>query len=291
MSWLSEFETELKLRGIRSAARERLLAEFADHIACEEGASTRLAPTRLGTAREIAGQYADELAADDARRGALGAFAALTLAALAFFVSQVALGSIGYPGFNHGYSTPLALTAILAFVIGSQVALVCGTLAAWRALRRRREALLPAAEIALMHRRSRLGVAAGLATTFGLLLYVVDFIGVLPAWWLLLSGSLAIGASAALVAAWRAIALGSATLALTSGPPGDLFDDIPPLRGLRAHPLRLWALGGLAVGGSVTLLEWHAEHSLAEGLQRGIFEALALSVCFALLGRAIGARR
>jgi hypothetical protein len=291
MSWLSEFEAELKLRGIRPAARERLLAEFADHIACEEGASTRLALTRLGTAREIAAQYADELAADDARHGALGAFAALTLAALALLVSQLTLGRIGYPGFAHGYSTPLALTAIAAFVLGSQVALVCGTLAAWRALRRRHEALLPAAEIALMHRRSRLGVAAGLATTVGLLLYVVDFIGVLPAWWLALSGSLSLLAAAALVAAWHVIARGSATLALSAGPPGDLFDDIPPLRGLRAHPLRLWALAALAVGGAVTVLEWHAEHSLGEGLQRGVFEALAVSVCFALLGRAIGARR
>jgi hypothetical protein len=291
VSWLSEFEAELELRGIRPAARERLLAEFSDHIACEEGASTRLALTRLGTAREIAAQYADELAADDARRGALGAFAALTLAALAFLVAQLTLGRIGYPGFDHGYSTPLALSAIAAFVLGSQVALVCGTLAAWRALRRRREAVLPAAEIALMHRRSRLGVAAGLATTFGLLLYVADFSGVLPAWWLALNGSLALLATAALVSAWLAIARGSATLALSAGPPGDLFDDIPPLRRLRAHPLRLWALAALAVGGGVTVLEWHAEHSLAEGLQRGVFEALALSVCFALFGRAIGARR
>jgi len=291
MSWLSEFEAELTARGIRPAARERLLAEFADHIACEEGAETRLALTRLGTAREIAAQYADELAADDARRAALGSFAALTLAALALVVSQVTLGRVGYPGFDHGYSTPLALSAIVAFLLGSQVALVCGTLAAWRALRRRREAVLPAAEIALLHRRARLGVAAGLATTFGLLLYAADFIGVLPAWWLALSASLALLASAALLSAWHAISRGSATVALSAGPAGDLFDDFPPLRGLRAHPLGLWALASVAVGGAVTVFEWHAEHSLAEGIQRGVFEALALSVCFALLGRAIGARR
>jgi hypothetical protein len=291
VSWLSELQAELERRGIRPTARERLLAEFADHIASEEGASTRLAQTRLGGAREIAAQYADELAADDARRGALGAFAALTLAALALLVSQVTLGRIGYPGFDHGYSTPLALSAIAAFVLGSQAALVCGTLAAWRALRRRREAVLPAAEIALMQRRSRLGVAAGLMTTFGVLLYTADFIAVLPVWWLLLSGALVGLATVALVSAWMAIARGSATIALSAGPPGDIFDDIPPLRGLRGHTLRLWALAALVVGGAVTVLEWHAEHSLAEGLQRGLFEALALSVCFAMLGRAIGARR
>ena len=80
-------------------------------------------------------------------------------------------------------------------------------------------------------------------------------------------------------------------MALTTGPAGDIYDDIPPLRSLRAHPLGLWALATVAVGGAVMAFEWHAEHSLAEGLQRGGFEVLALSVCFAVLGRAIGARR
>jgi len=291
MSWLSEFEDELTARGIRPAARERLVAEFADHLACEQGSSTRIALTRLGAAREIAGQYADELAADDARGGALGVFAALSCAAIALVVEQVTLGRVGYPGFNHGYSAALALIAIAAVVLGSQVALVAGSLAAWRAVCRRREAVLPAAEIALLRRRCSIGLSAGLVTTAGLLGYVVNFSSVLPVWWLVLSGTLAAGAAAALVAARQALARSSSTLALASGPPGDLFDDIPPLRGLRAHPLRLCLLAALGTGGLVTLAEWHAEHSLAEGVQRGIFEALALTVCFALLGRAIGARR
>ena len=291
MSWLSEFEDELIARGIRPAARERLVAEFADHLACEQGSSTQLALTRLGAAREIAGQYADELAADDARGGALAVFAALSCAAIALIVEQVTLGRLGYPGFDHGHSTALALIAIAAVVLGSQVALVAGSLAAWRALRRRREAVLPAAEIALLRRRCRVGLSAGLVTTAGLLAYVVNFTAVLPLWWLVLSGTLATGATAALVAARQALVRSSSILTLASGPPGDLFDDIPPLRGLRVHPLRLCLLGALGTGVVVTLAEWHAEHSLAEGLQRGIFEALALSVCFALLGRAIGARR
>jgi hypothetical protein len=291
MSWLRDFEDELATRGIRPAARERLVAEFADHLACEQGASTRLESTRLGAAREIAGQYADELASDGARHGALAAFGALTCAAIAFCAQQVTLARIGYPGFDHGYSTPLALSAIVALVLGSQVALVAGTLAAWRTLRCRREAILPAAEIALLRRRAGVGVSAGLVTTVALLLYVVNFIGVLPAWWLLLSGTLAAGATAALVAARQTLARGSTTVALASGPGGDLFDDIPPLRRLRAHPLRLCVLAALGTGTIVTIFEWHAEHSLAEGLQRGIFEALALSAGFALLGRAIGARR
>ena len=292
MSWLSEFEDELTARGIRPVARERLVAEFADHIACEQGASTRIALTRLGVAREIAGQYADELATDDTRRGAMRVFAALACAAVALVGSQVALGRMnGYPGFNHGFSAALSLPAILAFLIGPQVALVGGTLAAWRALHRWGEAVLPAAEIALVRRRAKVGLIAGMVTMVGQLLYVANFIGVLPAWWLVLSGALAASAMAALVLEWGALAHSSTTVVLASGPAGDLFDDISLLRRLRGHSLRLCLAGALTSGVVVTLAEWHAEHSLAEGLQRGIFEALVLSIGFVLLGRAIGARR
>jgi hypothetical protein len=289
MSWIAEFEEELRRRGVRAATRERLAAEFTDHIACEQ--EVRIELTRLGAAREIAGQYAEELASDETRHAALGAFAALALAAIGLVVSQAALGRIGYPGFNHGTSTPLDLIAIVAMVIGAQVALVSGTLAAWRALRRRREPSLPAAEIALIQRRTRLALAAGLTTTAAMLLYVVNFISVLPAWWLALSGAFAAVASGALVAAWRANAHSSATVSVAQGPAGDVFDDLPPLRALRAHPLGLVTLAALAVGGAMTLVVWHAEHSLIEGLERGGFEALALAACFALFGRAIGARR
>jgi MFS family permease len=287
VSWLSEFEDELTARAIRPAARERLVVELADHIACEQAT-----PTRLGPPREIAGQYADELAADDIRHGAAAVFAALSCAALALVVSQLTLGRfVGYPGFDHGFSTPLALVAIFAILIGPQVALVGGTLAAWRALRRRREAVLPAAEIALVRRRAQVGLVAGVVTAAGLLLYTADFIGVLPAWWLGLSGGLAAVAMAALVAALRVLARSRATVVAAVGPAGDIFDDIKPLRALRGHPLLLWLSAALSCGGLVTIAEWHAEHSLDEGLQRGILEAVALSIGFAALGRTIGARR
>ncbi len=125
----------------------------------------------------------------------------------------------------------------------------------------------------------------------GQLLYVANFAGVLPVWWLLLSGGLAAGALVTLALAWRGLARGSATVVTAGGEAGDLFDDISALRRLRDHPLALWLSAALACGGAVTLLEWHAERSLAEGLQRGAFEVVAMSIGFAALGRAIGARR
>ncbi len=290
MSWLGEFEDELVARHVPLAWRERLVAELRDHLACEQGA-----PTRLGAPREIAGQYADELGAHDARAGALSAFAALALAAVALLGSQLTLARIGqmgrYPGFDHGFSVAVALPAIIAMLIGPQVALVAGTLAAWRALRRRRVAVLPREEVALVRRRAKIGLAAGIATMVGELMYVGNFAGVLPAWWLLLSGAPAAAGLAALTLAWRGVARGCATVVLAGGEAGDLFDDIVVLRRLRQHPLVLWLSAAVACGGVVTLLEWHAERSLAEGLQRGAFEAVALSIGFAALGRAIGARR
>jgi hypothetical protein len=289
MSWIGEFEEELRRRGVRAATCERLVAEFTDHIACEQ--EMRIELTRLGGAREIAGQYAEELASDQSRRAALTAFGALALAAIALVAGQLALARIGYPGFDHGLSTPLGLIAILATVLGAQVALVGGTLAALRALRRRAVAALPAAELALLQRRTRLGLQAGLTTSAGMLLYVADFALVLPAWWLALSATLAALASGALLAAWRVTVRSTATISLAAGPAGDVFDDVPPLGILREHPLRLVVLAALGLGVVTTLLGWHAEHSLIEGLERGAFEALALAVCFALFGRAIGARR
>jgi uncharacterized membrane protein YidH (DUF202 family) len=290
VSWLREFEDELTARHVRPPARERIVAELRDHIACEQGA-----PTRLGAPREIAGQYADELGAHEVRAGAMRTFGALACTAVALLASQLALTRIGgmgrYPGFDRGFSTALSLPAIFALLVGPQVALVAGTLAAWRALRRRRAAVLPREEVALVGRRARIGLAAGIATMAGQLLYVADFAAVLPVWWLALSGALAAGALAALALAWRGLARGSATVVAAGGEAGDLFDDIAALRRLRDHPLALWLSGALACGGAVTLLEWHAERSLAEGLERGAFEVVAMSIGFVVLGRAIGARR
>jgi hypothetical protein len=299
MSWLRELEGELIARRVRRPVRQRLIAELADHIASEPGFDA----ARLGPARDVAGRYADELAGDDARRAALWAFGALALTAVALLVTQATLGGIGYPGFDRGFSAALSGPAtsatcdatlsgpaIIALVFASQVALVAGTLAAWRALRRRREPVLPGAEVALLGRRTRIALAAGFVVCAAIGLYAVDFAIVLPVWWLALAGGLAVLAAAALAAAWRVAATGAATVTLAGGPAGDIYDDLPPLRRLRGHPLRLWAAVALFSGLAMTLFEWHAEHSFGEGLQRGVAEAAAFTLCFALLGRAIGAR-
>lgn len=286
MSWLATLSRELAARGVIGGRRRRIELELSDHIACEPGGEQRLGdPTRL------AATFADELATDGARRSAYGVFGALAITALAVIVSQLSLRRAGgYPGFNHGLSMALFIPALLGMVVASQAALVAGTLAAWRARRRRRARVLPSAEIALIRRRTWVAVGAGFAVVAGLELYVIDFARVLPAWWLVLTGGLAAIAGGALLVASVGLARGGTVVSAAGGPAGDVFDDLPVIgwSWLRGHPWRLAASASLAVGLAMTVFVAHAERSWVEGLERGGFEALVAVAGFALLGRAIG---
>jgi hypothetical protein len=286
MSWLRDLADELRALDVPRSERRRILAEFHDHIASEPGCEDR-----LGDPHALATQFADELATDQARRSAFGAFLALASTAVVLFVWAVSVNAAGgYPGFNHGLSQALFWPALLGLVIGPQTALVAGTLAAWRALRRRRARVLPGAEIRLIRRRAAIGLGGGLATVAGLELYAINFSSVLPGWWIALVATLAGVAGAALLTTTVGLRRYGGLVAGTAGPAGDVFDDIPVirLRWLRGRPWRLGAAACLIVGLAMTGFEWHAEHSLLEGLQRGVFEGLAAAIGFALLGRAIG---
>jgi hypothetical protein len=287
MTWTDDLADELAGRGVPTRQRAAILLEMEDHIACEPASVTR-----LGDPRQLAGEFADELGAAGAR-GAVGwVFGALALTAVVLVASQLALGvGGGYPGFDHGYSVGLAIAAILGMFIGPQVALVAGSLAALRALRRRSEAVLPSAEIGLLRRRAWVGLGGGLACAVGLELYVINFLGVIATWWLALVGGLAGLAIAGLLASARRLRATGRVVVGASGPAGDVFDDLPPLRPLRGQPWRLCLLVAGGVSLLMTVAEWHAEHSLAEGLERGVFEGVAATLGFLALGRAIGARQ
>ncbi len=288
MSWLDDLSLELHARGVPRRERSRIALELGDHIASEPGCEDR-----LGDPRALAISFADELATAEARGSAFATFAALAAAAVVLTVSQITLGRFaGYPGDSNGISTLLFFPAILGMVVAPQVALVAGALAAWRALRRRRLASLPAEEIALIHRRAGIALAAGFATIAGLELYVIDFSERLPAWWLGLVGGLAALAGAGLFAASRILVRSRAIVSCAGGSAGDIFDDLPLLgsRWLRTRPWLLGAFAAVAVGIALGGFEAHAEHSAFEGIQRGALEAIAAAMGFVALGRAIGAR-
>jgi hypothetical protein len=289
MSWLQSLTDELGSHGVTGRERRRIVFELQDHIACDPGCEQR-----LGDPRELAVRFADELATARTRSCALEVFGALALAALALVVSQLAIGAAGgYPGFDRGRSLALFMPAALGMFVAPQAALVAGTLAALRALRRRRASALPAAELALIRRRAWVGLLSGIATIVGLELYVLDFSAVLPVWWLALVGGLAGAAGVALLAAAARLLDAGAIVTGVDGSAGDVFDDLPMMRWswLRGASWRLGAGASLCVGLAVTLFEWHAERSLFEGLQRGLFEGLAAAAGYALLGRAIGVAR
>jgi Domain of unknown function (DUF1707) len=288
MSWLDDLSHELRARGVPVRDRRRIVHELRDHIACETGREQR-----LGDPRELAVTFADELATAKARNSAFATFGALAVAAVVLIVSQVTLARFAnYPGYSNGISLLLFFPAILGMLVAPQVALVAGTLAAWRALRRRRVASLPAREIRLIHSRARVALGAGLATMAGVELYVVDFSQRLPAWWLGLTGGLAAVAGVGLFAAARTHLRARTIVSGTAGHAGDIFDElpVPGWQCLRARPWLLGAIASVAAGFALVPSEAHAEHSVFEGLQRGVFEGLAAAAGFVLLGRAIGAR-
>jgi hypothetical protein len=286
MSWIARLSTELDERGVPRRDRRRIVLEFEDHIACEPGCEER-----LGDPAALASRFADGLATSRARTSAFGAFGGLALAAGALALSQLAIGHAGgYPSSETGLSPALFAVAVLGMLVAPQVALVTGTLAGWRALRRRHERSIPAAEIALIERRSRVALWAGLATVGGIAVYLVNFLSHFPSWYLAAVGAAAALAAVALsLALWR-LAGATAIVSSAPGPAGDVYDDVALIRWdwLRRRPWRLGLIASVTVGILATLVLGHAESSLVEGLQRGIFEAVAAFVGYVALGRAVG---
>jgi hypothetical protein len=280
VSFLERLDCELRARGVRTGVRERLLSEYADHLACDPAAD-------LGDACELAATFAAELAADDGRHDALLTFAALVAAAAAVLVGQLTLGAAGgTSGFDGGRSLAAGIACVLALLIAPQVALVAGTLGVVGAWRRRGARTLPDAELALIVRRAQVARAAGLVTCAALLLDVANFSGELATWWSLVQAGSAAGAGVALLLQARWARSARSTRPQLGGPAVDVVDEIAPLAWLRQRPAVFCAL----VAVLATIATGAAEKSVIEGVERGLLEALLVLGCFVGLGRAVGLR-
>lgn len=277
-AFIARLEEELATRRVRCSVRRRILLEYADHLACEPESEQR-----LGDPAQLAGAFAAELAADDARAVARNTFASLALAAFALVIGQLTIvPGGGYPGYNSGGSTALALIAIVMILVAPQVALVTGSLGALRAFRRRHSPLLPNAEIALIHRRCVIGGAAGLVTCAALLLYVADFTQQLAGWWLGVQAGTALIAAGALILTGAQARRVRQTIASVPGPSGGIADDVPLVGFVLARPRAACVAAALIAGAAGTVLGAVAERSLIEGLERGFFEALVVGVGLAV---------
>lgn len=271
---IDELGRELTAVGIRGRHRDRILAEFADHLACN-------AHAELGEPRALAAQFADELATDGARRGAFMTFGALSVVAVAVVGTQAALPR--YPDITSGRTPLLAALATLCMVVGSQIAFAAGSLAGLRALRLRDVAALPADEVVILRRRTLVALGAGVATAAGSALYAVNFWQEVPVWW---SGLSVAAAGTALIplgaTAFACLRSGSISVS-RRGPAAGLAADL----GTLANPRLIGAAAILAM----LLFTWVAEDSLIEGVLRAGFEAVAFVLCFFAFRRFLGLRR
>lgn len=260
---IDELGRELAAVGIRGRRRDRILAEFADHLVCDPDAE-------LGEPHELAAQFANELASTAARRNAVYAVGALSIVAVVLVVPQLLLP--GVPDIAGGRSVALAGLATLAMVVGAQVAFAAGSLAALRAWRLRHVPALPAQEVTVLRRRVAVALAGGAATAVGVDLYAVNFWNVVPSWWAALAVAAAGAAALPLGATAVAQARTSMLYVSRGGAPGGLRADL----GLFGRP---WLIGGAAVLAMLVATSV-AEGSLIEGALRAGFEAFAFAVCF-----------
>jgi hypothetical protein len=184
-------------------------------------------------------------------------------------------------------------------VVLPQIAFVAGCLALLRAVRVRRAHVVGDAELRLLRRRSGVALVAAAGTLLALATNALDIQGELADWWVWTTvvscGVLALP----LAFAGRSLARSARTAAAPVGAPRDIFDDLAPLfrfsaarwLGLLGHPWRFALACAAGVGMAGFAAGWYAEGDPGSGIVRGGFEAVALLICFAALGRILGLRR
>jgi hypothetical protein len=282
---IDELRLELGRVGIRGGLRRRILAELADHLACDPDAE-------LGPPRELARQFADEFGASCSRAAAFVAFAALAFAGGLFTACYVATNLVA-PRLNetHARTEWLGGLAVLLVLAAPQVSFAAGSLALLRAFRRRRDRALAAAEVRVIVRRTAVALATGLAAMVGVGLFGYEYSASLPSWLRLLAYLSAGVGGTALIAAAVPVVVAARVRVSLAGDAGDIFDDLGqaapgPLRG------RPWRLA-LAIAGLVALAVAAAgvvQADPVDGTLNGLADGLACLAGFAVLGSFLGLR-
>jgi hypothetical protein len=284
--YLSDLDAQLASAGIRGARRERIVAEFADHLRCDPAAD-------LGDPALLATQFADELGTTLARRAAFQAFVALSLAAIVIVGRAVAL--LPLTGGGAGDTVSLLIAAV-----AGQVALVAGGLGLLRAVQSRGRSTISREEASVLTRRAGIGLAAG-AVTIIALPFSQDYRAHPGAvtitshstnmWWPLASAAGVLGLLAAAAGVVRAARLRPQS----AGPAGDLLADLGPLQPVVAQiaggsisRLAFTIAAGIAV---VMALTGAAADDLYDGILRGLLEGGVFLAAYAVLGRYLAIRR
>ena len=276
MTYLDQLARELSRVGIRRRARARILAEAADHLA--EGGEEQ-----FGDPGELAQLFADELATQATTRAAFTAFAALAVAGAAFAVGWLALIAGGSADITSAAFLPAGLIAAFALIACPQISFAAGILALLRARRLRGQRAAPAAELALVARRTNTALAFGAATTTAFAVFALDYHAAFSSSQVLAAVVGGIALTAPLAAAAIASRNAARVHSTVPGEAGDMFDDLPV-----ELPHRPWLLCFALAGilGAVLLLAG----GLGEGPRNAVVESLLVLGCFAGFGRRLGLR-
>jgi hypothetical protein len=281
MSYGDELHRALTAVGITGRQRARILDEIDDHLSCDPSAD-------LGEPGVIARRFADELGTARARRAGFASFAALALAGVLFGVVFVIAPVHAFASLPLRTSWPGRL-ANWVTVIAPQVAFAAGLLALLRALRRRGQRVIAAAETRVILRRATVGVFAGLASMIGLALLAEELRSSLPGWWVTLTWVSAAVGGLGLLASTPALLAAGRLPSQADGSAGDLSDDVGAWlpRSLEGRPWRF----ALVVAGGIFVLMTVAGIAASDGPDgalRGIADGLLCLLGFATLGRYLG---
>jgi hypothetical protein len=279
---IDELSRELAAVGIRGRLRARILAEAAEHLR-DTGS-----PRTFGDPRALAGAFAAELGTHGALAAAQRAFAALAVAGAVYAAAFVSLGAAAGGASLAASTSTLGDFASAVIVIAPQLALAAGLLAIPRAFRRRREPVLPSAELVVLNRRTAAGLACGVAAMAGFVLYAAATAG-LAGWWTTFVYAGCGGSILVLAVASAPLAATARLRPQVAGDAGDLFDDLP-LERFRGRPWKVAALLGLVLF-VVASAAGAAQGDPFDGMLRGVLEAAACLAGFGVLGRFLGIRR
>jgi hypothetical protein len=285
--YLAELDRALRERGTPGRLRTRFLSEARDHLLEAEAERRRV---EFGDPAALAQQLVDELASAQAKRSAVISAAVLAPAAAVYALLFVLAGATrGSPDIFSGKNQALALSAALALAIAPQISLAAGSLALLRVFRRRREAVLPGAEVRLLVRRASTALGFGALTVIALAVYAYEYESGLASWWSYVAFSaplvLAIPLAAATVVLRRTGQLRPAA----PGEAGDVFSDLPEARLMARTPWRFCLLFGAAVA-AAAFAGGVLGGDPTEGLRNAVAETIAIVTAFAALGKFLGLR-
>jgi len=294
MNYLEALDSELTAAGIPARRRARIVTELADHLSEDPS-------TELGSPRELARQFADELGTRLARVTAYRAFAGLAVAAatlvVMFLLGGRSNGWVGYGSFNGNQTERWYVPMLLVCALAAQVALAAGLLALIRAWRLRWQPVINRADAMILNRRAAVGLGAG---AIAMLAMPLTFLGFRHPWvafahlgdpgarWF--AANLIVGSAAVvgLLALLPPVLTATRLRPSLAGQAGDLRADI----GIDDPRVTPWRVA-LTLSGVILIaltLTGAIQDDPYDGLVRGLLDAIACMGAFAVLGRYLGLR-